>query len=172
MKQGITPVMADFTVEAMNQASSDKRLHKELAAQEPTTKDLGKFDPDYFDTYKDAFLNLLKQKYSVLKKPLAYIVRPKAKPQEFVTAKERHMFELPLTGNAFELDNHAVYHELKAFFLTLLVGPGLNPMMLPKMAMVLSKHGPITITAKANSANILRLPRQGWTKFTTRTNAL
>ena len=35
MKLGITPVVADFTVEAMNQASSNKRLRKDFVAQEP-----------------------------------------------------------------------------------------------------------------------------------------
>ena len=62
MKRGITPLAADFTVKVMNQAATDKRLRKELTEREPTTKDLGKFDPDDFDTYEDAFINLLKQK--------------------------------------------------------------------------------------------------------------
>ena len=61
IKHGITPLAADFTVEVLNQAAIDKRLRKELAEHEPTTKDLGKFDLDDFDTYKDAFINLLKQ---------------------------------------------------------------------------------------------------------------
>ena len=78
----------DFTVEAMNQAGSNKHLWKELVVQKSTTKDLGKFNPDDFDTHEDAFLNLLKQNYSVLKELLAYIVHPEAEPQEFVTAKE------------------------------------------------------------------------------------
>ena len=40
----------------MNQATIDKHLRKELAEHEPTIKDIGKLDPDDFDTYKDAFL--------------------------------------------------------------------------------------------------------------------
>ena len=87
MKRGITPLAANFTVETMNQAALDKRLHKELSECEPTTKDLGKFDPDDFDTYEDAFTNLLKQKYGVLKEPLAYVVRPDEAPEGFETAK-------------------------------------------------------------------------------------
>jgi hypothetical protein len=117
MKRGITPLAADFTVEVMNQAAIDKRLRKELAEREPTTKDLGKFDPDDFDTYEDAFINLLKQKYGVLKEPLAYVVRPEEVPEEFETAEERRMFQLPLEGNAFELDNLTVYRELKTFLI-------------------------------------------------------
>ena len=92
-------------------------MRKELAEQEPTFKDLGKFDPDDFDTYEDAFVNLLKQKYGVLKEPLAYIVHPKEVPKEFKTAEEHHMFELPLMGNTFKLDNHMVYRELKTFLI-------------------------------------------------------
>ena len=117
MKCGITPLVANFTVEVMNQAAIDKRLRKELTEQEPTTKDLGKFDPDDFDTYEDAFINLLKQKYGILKEPLAYVVCPNEVPEEFETAKERRMFQLLLKGNAFELDNLLVYRELKTFLI-------------------------------------------------------
>ena len=101
----------------LNQAAIDKRLHKELAEQEPTTKDLGKFDPDDFDTYEDAFINLLKQKYGILKEPLAYVMHPEEVPEEFETAEEHRMFQLPLEGNAFELDNLTVYRELKTFLI-------------------------------------------------------
>jgi hypothetical protein len=117
MKRGITPLAADFTVEVMNQAAIDKRLRKELAEWEPTTEDLGKFDPDDFNTYEDAFVNLLKQKYGILKEPLAYVVHPEEMPEEFETAEERRMFQLPLEGNAFELDNLTVYRELKTFLI-------------------------------------------------------
>ncbi len=117
VKRGITPVADDFTVEAMRQAAIDKRLRKELAEHEPTFKDLGKFDPDDFDTYEDAFVNLLKQKYGVLKESLAYVVRPDTLPDEYETNEQHRMFGIPLTGNAFELDNHTVYRELKAFLI-------------------------------------------------------
>ena len=118
MKCKITPLAANFTVEAMNQATVDKHLCKELAEQEATTKDLGKFDPDDFNTFEDAVINLSKQKYGVLKEPLAYIVHPNEVPEEFKTAKEHHMFQLLLEGNAFELDNHKVYRELKTFLIS------------------------------------------------------
>ena len=101
----------------MNQAATDKCLQKELTEQELTIKDLGKFNPDDFDTYEDAFGNLLKQKYGVLKEPLAYIVHSNSIPNEFETAEEQHMYQLPLTGNAFELDNHTFYRELKTFLI-------------------------------------------------------
>ena len=95
----------------------NKHLHKELTEQEPTFKDLDKFDLDGFDTYEDTFVNLLKQKYGVLKEPLAYIVHLDDVPDDFETTKECCMFGILLTGNAFELDNHMVYRELKTFLI-------------------------------------------------------
>ena len=117
IKCSITPLAADFTVKVLNQAAIDKRLCKELTRHEPTTKDLGKFDPYDFDTYEDAFINLLKQKYSILKEPLAYVMHLDEAPEEFETAKEHCMFQLLLEGNAFELDNLTVYRELKTFLI-------------------------------------------------------
>ena len=117
MKHSIIPAANGFTVKALKQAAIDKHLRKELAEQEPTFKDLGKFNPDDFDAYEDAFVNLLKQKYGVLKEPLAYIVHPDDVPERFEMAEQRHMFGIPLTGNAFELDNHTVYRELKLFLI-------------------------------------------------------
>ena len=114
MKRGITPAAVDFTAQAMRKAAIEKRLRRELADHKPTLKDLGKFDPDDFDTFEDAFVNLLKQKYGVIKEPLAYVVRPDIAPEEYVTTEERRLFEIPLTGNAFELDNYTVFRELKA----------------------------------------------------------
>ena len=67
IKHGITPLAADFTVEMLNQAAIDKCLHKELAEHEPTTKDLDKFNLDDFNTYEDAFINLLKQSTVLLR---------------------------------------------------------------------------------------------------------
>ena len=49
----ITPVVADFTIDVMEQANKEKLLmkemvEKELVEKEPTIKDLGKFDPNDF----------------------------------------------------------------------------------------------------------------------------
>jgi hypothetical protein len=58
--------VADFDIETMNEAAQMKVLSHELANKEPSVKELGKFDPDDFDAYEDAFLNLLAQSYGVL----------------------------------------------------------------------------------------------------------
>jgi hypothetical protein len=116
-KRGLALVAADFNDEAMAQASEMKTLKREQAEKEPSTTDLGKFDPDDFDAYKDAFKNLLAQSYGVLKEPLRYVVRPAMAPAEFASVEEERMYQYPHTGNSFELDNQAVYRKLKAFLI-------------------------------------------------------
>ena len=78
---------------------------------------MGKFDPDDFDAHEDVFLNLLAQSYGVLCEPLRYVVRPDTAPADFNTTEERRMYQFPLTGNSFELDNQALFRKLKAFLI-------------------------------------------------------
>jgi hypothetical protein len=79
-KRGLALNAAEFTVDAMNQASEMKSLKREMADKEPSVSDLGKFDPEEFDSFEDAFLNLLAQSYGVLREPLRYVVRPDTVP--------------------------------------------------------------------------------------------
>jgi len=116
-KRGLTLDAADFDAAAMSQASEMKTLRRERAEKEPSITDLGKFDPDDFDSHEDAFLNLLAQSFGVLREPLRYIVRPEAAPAEFATTEEERMYQFPLTGGSFELDNQTVYRKLKAFLI-------------------------------------------------------
>ena len=116
-KRGLALNAADFTAATMNEAAEMKGLRRERADKEPSLTDLGKFDPDDFDAHEDAFLNLLAQSFGVLKEPLRYIVRSEAPPDEFVTHEEERMYQFPLTGSSFELDNQAVYRKLKAFLI-------------------------------------------------------
>ena len=62
-KHGLPLVAADFDIETMNKVVQMKTLSHKLANKEPSMKELGKFDPDNFDAYEDAFLNLLAQLY-------------------------------------------------------------------------------------------------------------
>jgi hypothetical protein len=101
----------------MNAASEMKTLMWERSNKQPSLTDLGKFNPDDFDTHEDAFLNLLAQSFGVLKEPLRYIVRPEMAPADFVTLEEQRMHQFPLTGGSFKLDNQMVYHKLKAFLI-------------------------------------------------------
>ncbi len=116
-KQGLPVNMADFDVPAMNQAAEMKSLKRDMAEKEPSVSDLGKFDPDDFDAFEDAFLNLLAQSYGVIREPLHYVVRPEVVPEVFAMTEEQRMYQFPLTGNSFELDNQNVYRKLKAFLI-------------------------------------------------------
>jgi hypothetical protein len=45
------------------------------------------------------------------------VVRPDIPPDEFAMNEEDRMYQLPLNGHSFELDNQAVYRKLKAFLI-------------------------------------------------------
>jgi hypothetical protein len=64
-------------------------------------KELGKFDPDDFDAYEDAFLNLLAQSYGVLREPLRYVVRPEEVPETFFYNPRRADVPIPARGKLF-----------------------------------------------------------------------
>ena len=116
-KHGLPVNAADFNVQVMNQAAEMKSLKRDMAEKEPSVSDLGKFDPDDFDAYEDAFLNLLAQSYGVIREPLRYVIRPETVPETFATTEEQRMYQFPLAGNSFELDNQSVYRKLKAFLI-------------------------------------------------------
>ena len=114
-KHSLPLEVANFTVEVMDQAGTERMLHEELA-----TKELGKYNPDDFNAYEDAFLNMLQQSFGILKEPFCYVVCPDEVPAKFATTQEAQMFQLLLTGDTFEMDNAAVYRKLKEFFIDLL----------------------------------------------------
>jgi hypothetical protein len=77
--------------------------------------DLGKFNPNDFETHETAFINLLAQTYGAQGENLKYIVRDVIIPAEFVDDAKQRMYQLPLTGKAYSMDNKSVYHLLKSF---------------------------------------------------------
>jgi uncharacterized membrane protein YgcG len=79
--------------------------------------DLGKFNPNDFETHKTAFINLLAQTYGAQGENLKYFVRDVVIPAEFVDDAEWCMYQLPLTGKAYSTDNKSVYHLLKSFLI-------------------------------------------------------
>ena len=112
-KHGLPMSAADFMVQAMNEAAEMKGLKREMAEKEPSVSDLEKFDPDDFDAYEDAFLNLLAQSYGAICEPLHYVIHLDTVPETFRTIEEECMYQFPLTGNSFQLDNQAIYHNSK-----------------------------------------------------------
>jgi hypothetical protein len=79
--------------------------------------DLGKFNPDDFETHETAFINLLAQMYGAQGEYLKYIVCDVIIPAESVDDAERCMYHLPLTGKAYSMDNKSVYHLLTSFLI-------------------------------------------------------
>jgi hypothetical protein len=77
--------------------------------------DLGKFNPDDFETQETVFMTLLAQTYGAQGENLKYIMRNVIFPAEFVDDAKRCMYQLPLTGKAYSMDNKLVYHLLKSF---------------------------------------------------------
>ena len=73
-KHGLDVDAVDWTTDVIQEAAQMKSLKHELADKEPSVSDLGKFDPDDFNSFEDAFPNLLVQSYGVLHEPLHYVV--------------------------------------------------------------------------------------------------
>jgi hypothetical protein len=111
---------ADFDANTLAEgAVVMKDLYKERADKhQPSVTALGKFDPDDFDTHEDVFLNLMSQTFGVLKEPLCYVVRPATILTAFGSGdEEARMYQFPLEGPAFQMDNMTVYQKLKAFLI-------------------------------------------------------
>ena len=78
--------------------------------------DLKEFNPDEFEMHKGAFPNLLSQTKSVTRKcSLIFIVLPAVAPFIFTDNFEKRMFQMPLTGQEYNLDHCTLYAKLKAF---------------------------------------------------------
>lgn len=114
--RGLPITAAAFTQEEMESAMMNKVYRKELAeATEPSVNDLGKFNPDDFEIHEDAFVNLLASSFGVSGEPLRYVVRDEEAPDEFESEEQRRIYQIPLEGNAYNLDNASVFRKLKAF---------------------------------------------------------
>jgi hypothetical protein len=77
--------------------------------------DLGKFNPDDCETHETAFVNLLAQTYGAQGKNLKYIVCNVIIPVEFANDAKRHLYQLPLSGEAYSTDTKSVYHLSMSF---------------------------------------------------------
>jgi hypothetical protein len=133
--------------------------------------DLGKFNLDYFETHETAFINLLAQTYGAQGKNLKYIVHDVIIPAEFVDDAERRMYQLPLTGEAYSMDNKSFFVK-KVSLLTCLVGPGLSRMIQWRMGAEHFMHGRVITMVKASCRSIRQWQRQGSKVFSTRTSAV
>ena len=105
-----------WTVASMTNTGISKRIEKDQPKADMKAADLKAFNPDEFETHKDAFRNLLSQTTSVTRKcSLLYIVRLAVAPVIFTDDFEERMFQMPLTGQEYNLDHRTLYAKLKAF---------------------------------------------------------
>ena len=87
------------TAAAMTNAGIAKRIENNQPRAYMKAADLKAFNPDEFETHKDAFWNFLFQTTSVTSKySLFYIVRMTVAPVIFTDDFEERMFQMPLTS--------------------------------------------------------------------------
>jgi hypothetical protein len=91
------------------------RIKKGRDTGDVLVMDLGKFNPNDFETHESAFINLLVQIYGAQGENLKYIMCDVISPAEFVNDAKQCMYQLPLTGKAYSTDNKSLYHLLKSF---------------------------------------------------------
>ena len=107
-----------WTVAAMTNAGISKGIEKYHPKADMKAADLKAFNLDEFETHEDAFRNLLSQTTSVTSKCyLLYIVHTALAPVIFTDDFEDCMFQMPLTRQKYNLDNHTLYEKLKAFLI-------------------------------------------------------
>ncbi len=104
----------DLMVEEIVMTQTRMAIVEELKEKgDPSVKEIGKFDLDYFKTFDDAFVNLLACSTGVSGEPLRYIIWDEQAPDDFANNEEHWMYDIPLTGPAYDKDNASVYHKLK-----------------------------------------------------------
>jgi uncharacterized membrane protein YgcG len=95
------------------------RIDKERDTGAVSVSDLGKFDPEEFETGETAFVNLLSQTRGTQGESLKYVARDAVVPAVFADDAKRRMYQLPLTGGAFEEDNKQTFRLLKSYLIKL-----------------------------------------------------
>jgi len=105
----------DWDNAVMTAAMEQRRISKSETDKALPVKDIGKFNLMEFETYEDAFVNLLAQTPGVRNVSLRYVVRDETAPANLETEEMRCMYQIQLAGEGYEKDNCAVYHKLKEF---------------------------------------------------------
>jgi uncharacterized membrane protein YgcG len=95
------------------------RIDKERDTGAVSVSDLGKFDPEEFETGETAFVNLLSQTRGMQGESLKYVACDAVVPAVFAEDAEGRMYQLPLTGGAFEEDNKQTFHLLKSYLINM-----------------------------------------------------
>ena len=102
----------------MNQAIHDYKSFKQAKEEKTSDIEVDKIDTgqDWF-TWKESFTGLLELKTGVGGSPLARCIRENKPagwtPDQATNPLERLIYELPLTGNEYEVDNASAWSEIK-----------------------------------------------------------
>jgi hypothetical protein len=94
-------------------------IDKERDTGAISVSDLGKFDPEEFETGETAFVNLLSQTRGMQGESLKYVACEAVMPAVFADDAKRRMYQLPLTGGAFEEDNKQMFLLLKSYLINM-----------------------------------------------------
>jgi hypothetical protein len=109
----------DWDNEMMASTIERMRIDKERDTGAISVSDLGKFDPEEFETGETAFVNLLSQTHGTQGESLKYVACDAVMPAVFADDDERRMYQLPLTGGAFEEDNKQTFCLLKSYLINM-----------------------------------------------------
>ena len=109
----------DWTNEMVASTIERMCIDKERDAGAVSVSDLGKFDPEEFETCETAFVNLLSQTHGTQGESLKYIACDAVVPAVFADDADRRMYQLPLTGGAFEEDNKKTFRLLKSYLINM-----------------------------------------------------
>ncbi len=80
-------------------------------------KDLSKINPNEFGICQDAFVNFLAGKYGVTGEPLCYAICDAMAPDKLELEEIHHMYQMPLAGADYEMDQMTIYRDLKAYLI-------------------------------------------------------
>ena len=110
---------AKFDQATMLASMQSKGIEEDQPSSDVATITLTKFDPDDFETHEESFMNMLTQSLGTSKKcPLRYVVCSTVMPVVFVNDFEQRIFQMPITGPDFDLDNRTVYRKIKYFLVS------------------------------------------------------
>jgi hypothetical protein len=107
----------DWDNEMMASTIERMRIDKERDTGAVSVSDLGKFDPEEFETSETAFVNLLSQTRGTQGESLKYVACDAVVPAVFADDAKRRMYQLPLTGGAFKEDNKQTFRLLKSYLI-------------------------------------------------------
>jgi hypothetical protein len=109
----------DWDNEMMASTIERMCIDKERDTGAILVSDLGKFDPEEFETGETAFVNLFSQTCRMQGESLKYVARDAVMPAVFADDAKRCMYQLPLTGGAFEEDNKQTFRLLKSYLINM-----------------------------------------------------